>query len=199
MPVSTSTDWISPSGATNLDQASGPAWSSLSNVYSSNNSRASVSIPSDKFYSDIILASFGSGISSALPPDATIDGIEARVEGYRTANDGYQAFNLWDTVFGGGDSFGSPSGGFFYVPLGSSVDEAYTTAGASTDKWGVTRDGGLNRSHLVASTFRLAFFGACNRVTGYTLYVDHIQIKVHYTYAPLDASSGANVLFWSAP
>jgi len=192
--VSTNTGWISASSATNY-AVQGFSWSGLANVSASDNSRASATVPNvvGSSTTDFLNCAF-SNLASAIPADATIDGVEVRVEGYfsSTMFTGMRASLCSDSVGTAlsGTSAKTNSG----FPVGSSTNEAYATFGGDGDLWGGSS---ISVSDLASSAFRLPVRAVFQTGAGATAYVDHAQIRVYYTYTEPDESGIA--LFWSAP
>ena len=188
-PVSTDTGWISASGATS--NAASPyddvVWQNLGNVTASDNARASATLNSSQL-PEILNCAFSS-LAAVVPVDATIDGVEVRFEGYSS------------NVYGSGPTIGlatntsmNPVSGTqdfqILLPYGSSAGEAYVSKGGSTFLWDA---GSIAASSLVDSGFRVFMrFGRIS--SNVVVYIDHVQIKVYYTYTPGDEVGVA--LFW---
>jgi len=183
--VSADTGWISASSASS-DGAGSYVWSGLTNVGASDNARASVSLPSSGLTSDRLNCAF-SLLASAIPDGATIDGVEARVECYRSST------NVRTTTLSlcsdtAGTVIADTSSKNITVPAGSSTAEAYVSTGS--DLWGA---GSIAESALTDSAFRLSVLTTDSLGSG-ALYADHVQIKVYYTYTEPELSGAS--LFW---
>ena len=161
LPVSASdTGWCSPSAYSNV------GWDNPGYAYSSNNSRAEGNNTNDIVqYYDFNLPT--------IPSGGTVDGIQVSIEGY-------QDLVLWPFIardaeislsWTGGSSYTSGSAGVKQTSLTTS--EATYTFGGATDTWGRT---------WAPGEFTNAYF----RVkldcidAWYTMYVDHVQVRVYY-------------------
>ena len=113
-----------------------------------------------------------------IPSGSTIDGIEVRVEGYETGGTTHREADVslsWD----GGVSYTTGSGTGIKrtdMPSPDAASEAVRTFGGASDTWGRTwaLDDFINANFRVKLDTILAS-------TGYYLYVDHVQVMVHYT------------------
>ncbi|HIH24190.1 TPA: hypothetical protein HA251_04110, partial [Candidatus Woesearchaeota archaeon] len=157
------TGWLSPTANVN-DGWDHPSW-----AYASDDSRARANE-----YDDVVLyLQFG----SSIPAGATIDGIEVRVEGYTTGQRQAAVSLSWN----GGTSFTSGSNGIRTTNVNfqafSPWDDSLSTLGGSTTNWGRT----WATSDFSGSNFRIKL-DATGPTTG-DIYVDHVQIRVHYTPA----------------
>jgi len=140
-------------------------WSNPANAYANNGSAASESTVNQK--QDWYNFSFG------VPAGATIDGIEVKVE----ARDIYCDPNGADVElsWNGGASYTSSGKGFD----GNCESWSVETLGGATDTWGRS----WSDSDFSDANFRIRL-----SMTGYTgdgIDVDYIQVKVHYTPAPV--------------
>jgi hypothetical protein len=182
------TGWISASAGANSGTV---AWSNASNITTSNNARASVSLSGSE--SGYLMAAFA-GISANVPVDATIDGIALRVEGYTSsAVDFFEAYlgTSVPALMDGGTAVKDLAGS---IPRGSATSEAVVEVGGAADLWSQSS---ISRATLADSAFRVLLYA--NDADSTVVYVDHIQIKVHYTYTPPVESEDSLALFWSAP
>jgi hypothetical protein len=157
----TDTGWLSPS-----DHDS-ESWIDPGNAYASDNSYASMSGTSkSRDWSEF---DFG------IPSGATIDGVQVEVEkrASNTASNSTLAVEL------------SWNGGLTYTSAGKSVSfsngaDDVATFGGAADTWG--------RIWIPAETsnanFRVRLRGSVPGDSGSNhIYVDHIQVTVHYTYS----------------
>ena len=201
MSVSTNTDWISPTTCANL-AVSGENWLRSFGVEipatlqgtetgSSDNARALNALAPSANPTDILISGFGSGISAAVPSNATIDGIEVRVEGYKSSgaspNDTLTYAALYSDA--SGTLVSGTSADAIVLPTGSSTAEAYVTTGGAADLWGA---GSITRATIASSDFRVGVYALSTVISNY-VYVDHVQIKVYYTYTPAPPNS---FFFW---
>jgi hypothetical protein len=158
----------------------GDAWSNTGNVFTSNNARAQFT---DTGSGSQLLKVTGFDFS-AIPNNATINGIVVEIELSANVSDGG----------GGGERVmdntiqlliaNTPSGSnkartsSFRWPLTTS--EAYVTYGSSTDLWGLTP----TASDIKNSNFGVGIAGVGNIGEGSEIgFVDHVRMTVHYTAA----------------
>jgi hypothetical protein len=193
--ISTSTAWLSATAGTQSD--AGQNWSDLTRtgvvtVAISDNLRAYCEVrePSDNPPSAWLNCAF-STLSGALPANATIEGVEVRVEGFLSTSD-LNSCVIALTSDEDGTVLSGTSSKALSLPVGSSSVEAVVTVGGSSDLWGGVS---ISRAAIDDSAFRVAIQADGDRRG--TIYVDHVQIRVHYGYTPVDESGLA--LFWSAP
>jgi hypothetical protein len=197
------TGWISCASYAQRASTGDIAWSPTSGtteLASSDNSRiqtaSGLTNNSATNSTNQMLCAFGTGIADNVPSDATIDGVEVSVEGYYSAQANNTNFALHS------DSSGTlVSGTAVQVSNlndwgnGSASNEKYVTVGGAANLWGA---GSIAASAIRASGLRLALYVSTFLSVGPSiLYLDHVRIKVHYTYAPLTQQPVA--LFWSAP
>ncbi|MGG7034984.1 MAG: PKD-like domain-containing protein [Flavobacterium sp.] len=152
------TGWLNPTTNPLNNGVSNPT-----NVYSSNNSRATFESGD---YSD-----YG-GFSVSIPAGAIINGIEVRVEGYRSS---ILARNLNASLsYNNGNNYTATSQ--FGINVTSAASEAYFTVGGNTSLWGRT----WTISELGNANFRirLTTSGSLGSVS-----VDHLQVRIFYTFA----------------
>ena len=127
------------------------------NAYASDNIR----VPFDD-RDDQVTYSFGSQFSG-IPSGSTINGIEVNIEGNMTGRD------IRVYLYNGTTSMG-------YKNANLTANEGYITLGSSTDDWS-----GSNWSATDFTTnnnFKLQLDAQSG---GGTAYVDHVQVRVHYT------------------
>ena len=163
----TSTGFRSPSSTgTTWDE-----WTSPSNAYSSNDSRATtfgLTSTNEQDYSDF---------SFSVPSGATIDGIEIEVEAQRLQTDQDLDVQLsWD----GGSSFTSAKTN----TINTSSDSVYTY-GSSVDTWGRTW------SDTDFSDANFLLYAKDTTSTNRTISTDHIRVKIHYT--PSGGGGGGSI------
>jgi hypothetical protein len=137
----------------------GSAWSDPGNITASDDTYASGTSngSGDMWY--LIGSNFGFGI----PSGATIDKIEVKIEGYATSASTYASCQLLKAGVG--------------VAMDSGLIP--TTEGTVTvgdDNWGVSWSAEDINDSGFGVRFTLA--GGVNK----TAYIDHLQIKVYYTY-----------------
>jgi hypothetical protein len=149
------------------------AWTSPTNVYASDNSRASVSLGKGVISQYLQATGFG----FTIPTTATINGIQVDIERY--ANNTLITDNSVRIIKGGTSSGDDKAD----TATGWPAADAYATYGGSTDLWGLT----WAASDINNSTFGVAL-DIKNNKTGkdaaYIGYVDHIKITVYYTIPP---------------
>lgn len=153
--------------------AAGPAWSNLSNVTSSNNTRATCSLLApDANSARMILSNFG----FSIPTGATIDGIVLQIEGYSTTSPNTNAITyLFKTV--GGTEFGST---FTTMPQTTESVVSSATFSGSSYLWETT----WTPAEINSTGFGTRIFWANNDSIDQTVHIDHVTIVVHYTPAP---------------
>ncbi len=151
------TGWISASGYTN--ESSNVNTGDIDNAYSSNDSYLLLNNDNDRVY-----FTFGSAVGSDnLPQDATVTGIEVKLEGYR---DGYGYVRFEVRLYDDNNDMETQS-----TDNLTSSDAEYTLGGAD-DLWGFSN---WDLSELDAMRARVQISRDRN------VYLDHIQIQVHYT------------------
>lgn len=147
--------------------ATGTGWTSPTNIYSDNNTDASVALTGSNTSNDLIGTIFGF-TSSDIPADSTIDGVYVEFEAYATGtapsiNDVYLTKNGYGSS-GTDKATGSLTG-----------SRATYTFGGSSDGWSAS----LTQSDVTAASFGLMVnfkaAGAC------TVYVDWFRITIYYT------------------
>jgi hypothetical protein len=187
------TGWISASaGANGLSGGGSPAlWTAPGNILASDGSRALVALNNKASY--YLMAAFD-GIAANVPAEATIDGIVLRVKGYATtAVDSFVAY-LGTSAPSLMDSGSAVKDVGASLPIGSSTNEAVVEVGGAADLWSQSS---IDRATVADSAFRVLLKATDAGAT--TVYVNHVQIKVHYTYTPPAEPQDSIALFWSAP
>lgn len=176
-----STAWKSPS---TLSQNGGDfAWSNLSNVASSDNNRASAT--GSKGATHWIISQGFGFTTSDIPSGSTIDGIEVAIERYASQATDVNGHSL-ELL----DATGSVPAGSDSKEEGDWPDtESTYTAGGATDTWNWT---GVSDSDIRDVDFGVRFSNWHYLSGDKTSYVDHVQIRVHYT-APAAAGGGIDV------
>jgi hypothetical protein len=153
-------------------------WVSTSNITTSNNSYASVSLAKEAISNYLTATDFG----FSIPTTATIDGIVVEVERYATnsvVNDSSIKIIKGGSVVGNEKSTGAS--------WQTSDNDTYVSFGGSADLWGTT----WTAADINASNFGVAI-SAVNNKSGppetYSAYVDHVRITVYYTPTEADIS-----------
>jgi hypothetical protein len=157
------------------NSGSGTSWSNTSNITSSNNSDASVSLGSSATSKFLDATSFG----FSIPSNATINGIVARVERAASSSGRIrdQTVQLLDAGAGtGSNKAGSSTWG---------TSDSTITYGSSSDLWGTT----WTPAQINASNFGLHFQARNTTSSTTTATVDYMEITVYYTVPP-DTSIG---------
>jgi hypothetical protein len=159
------TGWKDPTTATEL-QDGDTNWGGETNVFSSNNSYATVSTSPVNDNTSLLMAQ-GFDFSEV---SGQILGVEVQYE--RKTSDVSTSAKLW--LLNEAGSTGGTTGKSDTVP----TSEAYASFGGATDKWSFS---------LTAAFIRNSNFGVGIRGTGtsgpsVTISVDHIQVRV--TYSP---------------
>jgi hypothetical protein len=183
----------------------GHAWSNPTNVFTSNNARASFTDSGDGSQ-DLVVTNFD---FSSIPSSAVINGILVSIEKSANVSDGGgggERINDSDIrlVVGGtaqGNNKALTSAANRWPLTGS---EAYTNYGGESDTWGLS----LTSSQVKASNFGVLIKAVGNIGEGSeTGHVDHVRITVYYTpttSVTKSAGTGANVtgvgtVAWSNP
>jgi hypothetical protein len=148
-----------------------PAWSNMTNIYLSDDSRATVVVnttgtvnPSDYMYV--------TNLSFSIPSDATITGIQVDIERYGTSIQD-DTLTLWKN----GAAYGNNKAATGTTWPTTSGTEAYVSYGGSADLWGGT----WTVADINASNFGLQFAVKTGLATNQTAYVDHIRITVYFS------------------
>ncbi len=187
MPGATQSSTRSPCAAPAATNCTG--WLNPTRVASSNNSRASVTVLADTQSA----ALNATGYAFAIPANAVILGIVARIEGYATGGglDDDEVRLLKAGAPSGNDDASSTD----WAQPGS-PQETTRTYGGSNDLWGTT----WTPAQINATNFGLRLrvdndntTPSATRVAN----VDHIQLQVYYQVPVVNASigvSGGNVL-----
>lgn len=159
------TGWLSPSAGRNLD-VGGVSWLVPAKVTVDDGDYTSATNvdtnPSDTLN--------GYTYGANIPTDATINGIEVRIDRYCSHVDEIKDSTLHlmdDTATKGSNKADTVN----YWP----TTTAFATYGGSTDLWGAA----WTYSQINASTFGVGLSGVS--VSYETLYVDVIQVKIYYT------------------
>lgn len=166
-------DWKSPTGTGGGDNE----WTNPENAYTSDNQWATAegTFLSQDYYN------FNFGI----PAGATIDGIEAEIEGHGdTGGEEIVGFEIWSES----DPGWATQGGWLYWIIGNEGVDAVARRGGPMDKWGET----WIASDLYNGTFKA-------KLTTWSVsdkrYIDNIKIKVYYTVVQGDISGDGKVDF----
>ncbi len=171
--VATATSYTSPTVAENIDATTlgytdSSPWSDLSNVYSSNNSYTALAIATGKPNSDFLNVT---GFGFSIPSDATITGITVQIE--RSDSDSMTRDSVLRLLKDGIQSGNNKAVYSFWTPTDTVI-----TYGSSSDLWGTN----LSPTDVNKSNFGVGF--RVNRTRSAVLfnqiYIDHIQVKVHY-------------------
>jgi alpha-tubulin suppressor-like RCC1 family protein len=146
------------------------AWTSPTNVYASDNSRASVSLGKGVISQYLQATGFG----FTIPTTATINGIQVDIERY--ANNTLIRDNSLKLIKNGNISGDETAD----TATGWPSSDTYKSYGGNTDLWGLT----WTPTDINSSNFGVAL-DIKNNKTGsgatYIGYVDHIRITVYYT------------------
>lgn len=149
------------------------AWSTPTNIASSDDSYATSAIGSLQTTQYLVATGFG----FSIPAGATINGITVEIEKSRT---GLGSVNdLAVRIVKGGVIGSTDKSNATAWP----TTDAYTTYGSSSDVWGET----WTSTDINASNFGVMIRGTNNAARSATARVDHIRITI--TYTPATASS----------
>ncbi|MBP9813902.1 LamG domain-containing protein [Candidatus Woesebacteria bacterium] len=147
------------------------AWSNPTNIYASENTRASVTLSGTTATNYLSASSFG----FAIPSDATIVGITASIERIRNGGSTGQARDSVVSLVKSGTVTGNNK-----AATGTNwpTGEAAATYGSATDLWGTT----WTPSDINASNFGLVVAAVGNTATtNRVANVDRVLINVAYT------------------
>lgn len=198
------TAWMSPTTAVPADASGAPDWSNLTNILSSDNSYATVTVDGASptiYWSDYVYAqNFG----FSIPTGNVITGLDIKYEGYASTADG----KMWGfMVQGAGSSYSwnvSPmptTEGT--ITVSSNVDgisNNNTKAGAQYMVMGQTA---LTQAMVNDSTFGIGFQYRPGSLS--TLTLDNVQMKVYYAlptspmarYAVDTTTSSSGTVNWT--
>lgn len=153
------------------------AWSSASNILTSNDTRATVSVPGPGYIESNKLYITGFGFS--IPAGATIDGILAEWEVYADSTGPGGTYPIGLTK--NGTTIAADSGAA--ISINSGPPDIAQSYGGSTNKWtGGGYSGVWTDSEINASTFGLVLgiYGASAVVASF----DYARLTIYYTVAP---------------
>lgn len=189
------TSWMSPSAigeaAYSCYTGSYTSWTNHANVYTSNNSYASITVPGSSANKSYGFQITGFGFS--IPAGSRIDGVEANVEGYRPSTDNYSLIaSIQKNGFGIQNSSCSYP---IYSATGWDASELVRTFGGPTDlSWGVAS--GMVGYPLTAAQVNMSDFGLALWVSPIpnagTFNIDHVQMRVYYTAPPTASGIAAS-------
>ena len=143
-------------------------WTNASNAESQSDTYATCAPGKFKFTDCLSATAFSFGI----PSGATIDGIEVRYDGYATLLLEAVVALILDGVYSVGDNKGLDA----QVP--TSDTDTYREFGGSADMW----NSGYDYDDITDSGFGFVMSFSTGD-PGYTMYVDHLQVKITYTPA----------------
>lgn len=157
--------------------AAGTGWTSLSNLYASDDSRASASLSgtgggSQTNYIDV------TGFGFSIPAGATIDGVIVEIERSVSSTSGSptdrSVFLLADGRIGTDPKVGDDKATLTIWP----TTDAYATYGGAADAWAAS----LTDTQVNNSNFGVCISGRkTSGETSTTLRIDHVKITIHYT------------------
>lgn len=159
------------------------AWSNPTNVYTSNDSRATAVLTAGQTTHYLDCTTFG----FAVPTGATITGITVSIERSGTVSN--DAADTTVQLIKGGTAQGNNKASASKWP----TTDAVATYGGAADLWGLA----LTASDVNATNFGVTI--RANATAGSTVRVDHVQITVHFSHTKrgLVLSPGAaNGLQW---
>lgn len=157
----------------NFSGGADAAWTDAANVGASNDTYASATLSTSQF-SEVIKATNFDDISL---PAATIDGIECRYE--ERGSHASSLLSYIHLIIGGSVI---PSNTPEDTTAGyAGTSDAYRIAGGATDQW---HRPGVTVAELNDNGFGIALAYANLAGSSRTIYVDHIQLYIHYTPVP---------------
>ncbi len=175
-----------PSSGTNNTSIGTRAWSSTSNIVSSNNSDASVSLSRTQISNYLVATGFG----FAIPTDATINGITVSIE--RAEGNRYSSVYIRDNsimIVKGGSIAGTNHAN---TTANWPTTDTSATYGSTTDLWGQTwTPADINASNFGVAVSAIGY--ASSSTSTETAYIDNIRITVTYTLGAACTANAATV------
>lgn len=165
-----------PNSAFNNTAGGSVAWTNPTNILTSNNSNATVTMGQGISSQFLVGNNFG----FSIPTNATVDGVIVRIESsYATATPLTKTSYLWN----GNSTTVDNKIGTAKSPA-PAASESIISYGSSTDVWGAT----LNPTIVNSANFGFAqtYSGAIG--SGSTMNVDNITIQIFYTVPPAAAN-----------
>ncbi len=164
------TGWLSPSSVADNSGIGTLTWTNPGNAAAQDDTYATVSGSMAQVTHYLFATTFG----ASIPSGATIDGIEVGYDAYKSGgmNCAYSTVKLIKGGSVSGDNKGSS-----YTYTGTSDTDTYQTFGGASDLWGLT----LTESDVEASNFGVAASFTLQSPSSFTLYADHVQLKIYYT------------------
>jgi len=169
------TGWVDPTDSAQYDYGGGASWSNLSNAYSQNDTHASCDVHTVDHSDRITYFDFD---FSSIPSGSSIDGVEFRYDGYDETGLGlYHVQEFLCQLHIGGTVKGDDKFISADVVHGSDTDTYHSFGGASDDwgtnyRWDDIQDSGFGVSMVFYNEDILDYLH---------MYVDHVQLKIHYT------------------
>jgi hypothetical protein len=148
----------------------GAGWTSSGNIVSSNNLRASASVPANGVSANLDATSFG----FSIPANATITGIRVEIEKSASADTGVDDDDVYLL------KAGAPSGNDKASGTDWDTSDWVGQYGSSTDLWGTT----WTPAQVNASNFGVRLRADSDTSSSRTGYVDHVAVRVYYTLPP---------------
>ncbi len=145
-------------------------WTSSSNVYSSNNVRATATLAASAQSPNLDVTGFGFN----LPTGSTIVGIEATIERMASNSNSIEDYDVF--LLKGG----APSGSDKASTTDWTTSDSTRTYGTSSDLWGTT----WTEAQVEASNFGLRLKALNLTASSRTASVDHVTIRVYYQPLP---------------
>ncbi|MBI3141796.1 MAG: T9SS type A sorting domain-containing protein [Bacteroidetes bacterium] len=168
---------------------SGVAWSSATNVYSSNNSDAYASLSTsggnrNSEYLEI------TGFGFSIPSTATIVGIVVNMEKAASNGSSVKDYNIYLTKNGSSNTGSDYSNTSDYWGTSDAVE----TYGGATDLWGTT----WAYSDINSANFGLRVQASNYAGSSRTAYIDHVTIEVFYSIPITEGPGGitSNLSAW---
>jgi len=167
------TGWAVPSIVENIDLENGKSWSYDYRSYSQNDEYSRSYIHSADNTDWLRFTGFG----ISLPDDATIDGIEIRIDKYASESDAVVDYHLYLRNVDGQDGDDKADTSTYWDTTDT---DTYTIYGSNSDDWNID----FTITEINSNTFGVDF--ACDGNQVVYAYVDVLQIKIHYTSDILD-------------
>ena len=145
-------------------------WTTSSNVYSSNNVRATATLGASAQSANLDVTGFGVN----LPTGSTVVGIEATIERMASNSNSIEDYDVFLL------KAGAPSGSDKASTTDWTTSDSTRTYGSGTDLWGTT----WTEAQVEASNFGLRLKALNLTASSRTASVDHVTIRVYYNPPP---------------
>jgi Tfp pilus assembly protein PilX len=145
-------------------------WTTSSNVYSSNNARATATLAASAQSANLDVT----GFAFNLPTGSTVVGIEATIERMASNSNSIEDYDVYLL------KAGAPSGNDKANTTDWTTSDATRTYGGGTDLWGTT----WTEAQVEASNFGVRLKALNLTTSSRTASVDHVTLRVYYNPPP---------------